>query len=900
MRRRTPGCELPGRHADRGERDRRSRRGGRPSGRTPAVVAVAAGTGGAPRHSRRSGRAPRDRQGAARPLRTGRAVLRRRPFRRPVRQHPARPVNRNAATPSSAEIGSLTGSRAGRRHTRGSRAVETAFAHRRRRRVAKGVDVCPRVLGVGVYLDAFPAARCWARRGPAGGSSRNGARRGGHGNATTRRTPRRERRRRSRCPRSSNTPSITLHTHHSSAPPPAAQDSYQMLTFSARPGAQGRPGSPTRAGFPRSRPDNTGSATPQSAPMPGSSQATPSSSVLVVVGVNEVRERHVRQRRGAVRDPGWDEHPSFVCPEVDELERTLGRRTEAQVVEHDARRRASAPVVGLVQVVMEADDGALGLVRPVRLDDFASQRNHDRRYVSTKPPRSSPWTRGATWMTSRMIFDSTISATLFLSLAGPQGYARQSGAPDRATTRRPAPSPGSGERQLPAGQPHEDPLVDERVGYVPGACGTRSGKPATRARSAGAIGPAHAARTSPPRPCWSDPSIRDCRVVTRAEPTAGSGPPPGSFRQAQAPTARTGQVAQTGARAVQTRLPKSITARFHSRPEPPGARRSAKACASRGRSGRPAAARARTRPTFVSTAATSASNANASTARAVHGPTPGRATSSSRVAGDASPVALHDRRGGRVQRQGAPVVTQPRPRPDDVTHGRGGARGCGGETRDELTKARRDAGDPGFGQASSRRRAPPTDPGVVRHGSRSLAARAPAHQRPTVSTSRASRPAERRRDRSRRGDRRRQSRGARGRERQDPVPLGLAVDREPPGESGRRRDRQRAEVERQRDVDRASFGHRLGTRHLEVAADLDRLGSVGRLADDRLPVLVDQEQLPVVQPIDLGPVDVDLDGHSRRVGPPDEAPPAPGDGELAVRHLGGIAKEQRHPHRGSP
>ena len=42
------------------------------------------------------------------------------------------------------------------------------------------------------------------------------------------------------------------------APPPAAQDSYQMFMFSARRGAQGRPGSETGAGFPghdRTTPD---------------------------------------------------------------------------------------------------------------------------------------------------------------------------------------------------------------------------------------------------------------------------------------------------------------------------------------------------------------------------------------------------------------------------------------------------------------------------------------------------------------------------------------------------------------------------------------------------------------------------------------------------------------------
>ena len=92
-----------------------------------------------------------------------------------------------------------------------------------------------------------------------------------------------------------------------------------------------------------------------------------------------------------------------------------------------------------------------------------------------------------------MIFDSTISATLFLSLAGPQRLRTTFW---RAGPGHHPPSParrGSGERQLPAGQPHEDPLVDERVGDAPGAC-----EPAPGIRRPGRGPPARSVRHTRP------------------------------------------------------------------------------------------------------------------------------------------------------------------------------------------------------------------------------------------------------------------------------------------------------------------------------------------------------------------------------------------------------------------
>ena len=80
---------------------------------------------------------------------------------------------------------------------------------------------------------------------------------------------------------------------------------------------------------------------------------------------------------------------------------------------------------------------------------------------------------------------------------------------------------------------------------------------------------------------------------------------------------------------------------FHAQPSPLGHQGVGVGLDLRGRSGRPAC-RARTRATLVSTTATSRSKAKASTARAVYGPMPGRASSASRSIGQAAAVPVDD------------------------------------------------------------------------------------------------------------------------------------------------------------------------------------------------------------------------------------------------------------------
>ena len=94
---------------------------------------------------------------------------------------------------------------------------------------------------------------------------------------------------------------------------------------------------------------------------------------------------------------------------------------------------------------------------------------------------------------------------------------------------------------------------------------------------------------------------------------------------------------------MQTVAPRSSTAWFHAHPAPAGTLASATSCTSPGDSGRPATARARTRAAFTSTTPKSCSKANANTARAVYGPTPGSATSSASVAGTTGPAFRRDR-----------------------------------------------------------------------------------------------------------------------------------------------------------------------------------------------------------------------------------------------------------------
>ena len=107
--------------------------------------------------------------------------------------------------------------------------------------------------------------------------------------------------------------------------------------------------------------------------------------------------------------PRRDEHADVVLllAEHERQRRPFGRRA--------SRRSCSTtpgaaprhvPVVGLVQVVVEADEAPACLSERLPCTISRPWGNHDRRYVSTKRPRSSPWTSGSTSQTPRMTSDS--------------------------------------------------------------------------------------------------------------------------------------------------------------------------------------------------------------------------------------------------------------------------------------------------------------------------------------------------------------------------------------------------------------------------------------------------------------------------------------------------------------
>ena len=139
----------------------------------------------------------------------------------------------------------------------------------------------------------------------------------------------------------------------------------------------------------------------------------------------------------------------------------------------------------------------------------------------------------------------------------------------------------------------------------------------------------------------------------------------------------------------------------HGLVELPGLRRPARAgrpgpSASRSGSGAPATARARTRTPLVSTAATSSPKAKVRTARAVYGPTPGRARSAASSCGTTPAVVGHHGRRRPVQVQRPPVVAQPRPQADHRRRSRRGAGRRRGEGGQEALVVRHDAVDLGL------------------------------------------------------------------------------------------------------------------------------------------------------------------------------------------------------------
>ena len=116
--------------------------------------------------------------------------------------------------------------------------------------------------------------------------------------------------------------------------------------------------------------------TPQSALMAGSSHATPSSSSGVVVAVDQVGDGQIGEGGEAVGDAGRNEHPgTVVLSDVHAEGGPVGGRPLAEIVQHDPRRAPGAqPVVGLMEVVVEADDGAGLLVGAVALHHLAAER----------------------------------------------------------------------------------------------------------------------------------------------------------------------------------------------------------------------------------------------------------------------------------------------------------------------------------------------------------------------------------------------------------------------------------------------------------------------------------------------------------------------------------------------
>src|SRR3954453_79942 len=97
---------------------------------------------------------------------------------------------------------------------------------------------------------------------------------------------------------------------------------------------------------------------------------------LVVVPVDQVRDRHGGQRGEPVGHARRDVHAQVVLARQVEGERvTVGGAALAQVVQHHAgRAERHVPVVRLVEVVVQADDGTGLAVGPVALQHLAALR----------------------------------------------------------------------------------------------------------------------------------------------------------------------------------------------------------------------------------------------------------------------------------------------------------------------------------------------------------------------------------------------------------------------------------------------------------------------------------------------------------------------------------------------
>ena len=112
----------------------------------------------------------------------------------------------------------------------------------------------------------------------------------------------------------------------------------------------------------------------------------------VVVAVDQVRDREVRQAGKAVRYSGRDEDAECVVGvEVHREGGRVGRRALPHVMQDDTRPASGhGPVIRLVEVVVQPDHRPCLALGPVTLDHLTAQGNQLRRYVSIKTPLSSP------------------------------------------------------------------------------------------------------------------------------------------------------------------------------------------------------------------------------------------------------------------------------------------------------------------------------------------------------------------------------------------------------------------------------------------------------------------------------------------------------------------------------
>ena len=94
----------------------------------------------------------------------------------------------------------------------------------------------------------------------------------------------------------------------------------------------------------------------------------------VVVTVDEVRDDHVGERRETVGDTRRNEDANMVLSAEIETQRVaIGGSALAKVVQHDAcRAERDIPIVGLVQVIVQSNHGALLAVGAIALQHLAT------------------------------------------------------------------------------------------------------------------------------------------------------------------------------------------------------------------------------------------------------------------------------------------------------------------------------------------------------------------------------------------------------------------------------------------------------------------------------------------------------------------------------------------------